>query len=81
MLTWPLARIAVYSPHLWGSDIMATVPDPIPLDIEKTMSIAKAAQIAAFVRENQILTAVVLFALWQAGIFFTAIDHAQGAIC
>lgn len=70
-----------YSPRLWGSDIMAMTPDPIPLDIDKTMSVAKAAQIAAFVRENQILTAVVCFALWQAGIFFTAFDYAQGAVC
>ncbi len=57
---------------------MTMTPDPT---LEKTIDIAKAAQIASFVRENQILTALCLFVLWQTGAFLSAFGHAQGAIC
>ncbi len=57
---------------------MAMTPDPT---LEKTLDIAKAAQLANFVRENQILTALCLFVLWQTGAFLSAFSHAQGAIC
>ncbi len=54
---------------------------PQPEVIEKTIEVAKAAQIASFVRENQILTALVLFVLWQTGAFLSVVSQAQGAMC
>jgi hypothetical protein len=49
--------------------------------IAKTIDVAKAVQIASFVRENQILTAVCLFVLWQTGAFLSAYGQVQGAMC
>ncbi len=40
-------------------DIKPLVDDVLPL--------AKGAQIAQMIKENQLITAVVLFILWQAG--------------
>ena len=70
-----------YSPRPWGSDIMATIPDPKTETINQAISVAKAAQIAEFVRNNQILTAVCLFVLWQTGAFLSAYGQVQGAMC
>jgi len=66
--------------HQWGSDIMGIQP-PVPETIEKTIDVARAAQIASFVRDNQILTAVCLFVLWQTGAFLSAFGQVQGAMC
>lgn len=55
--------------------------NPEPQTIDKAIDVAKAAQIAVFVRENQLLTAVVLFVLWQAGAFVSALDKIQGGVC
>ena len=61
----------------WGSDSMASIPPAI----ENAVKVAKTAQIIAYVKDNQLLTAVCLFVLWQAGAFLTAIQAAQGAVC
>lgn len=49
--------------------------------IEKTINVARAAQIAVFVRENQLLTAAVMFVLWQTGAFLSAMTYVQGGVC
>ncbi len=54
---------------------------PQPEVIEKTIDVARAAQIAEFVRNNQILTALCLFVLWQTGAFLSAYGQVQGAMC
>ena len=61
----------------WGSDIMSHPPS----EIDKAIAIAKTAQIAAFVKENQLLTAAALFVLWQAGAFVSALGYVQGGMC
>ena len=62
--------------------IIMTVQVPQdPESIEKAIAIAKTAQIANFVRENQILTAFCLFVLWQTGAFLSAYGQVQGAVC
>ncbi len=66
--------------HQWGSDIMA-IQAPQPEIIEKTIDVARAAQIADFVRQNQILTAVCLFVLWQTGAFLSAYNEVSGVVC
>jgi len=68
--------------HQWGSDCMSMqVPQPEVTTIEKAIDVAKAAQIADFIRKNQILTAVALFVLWQAGAFVSALGYIQGGMC
>jgi len=52
-----------------------------PSEIDKAIAIAKTAQIAAFVKENQLLTAAALFVLWQAGAFVSALGYVQGGMC
>jgi len=66
-----------YLHRRWGSDILVK----IPVEVEKAVSLAKTAQILAYVRENQLLTALCLFVLWQAGAFIQAANAAQGVVC
>lgn len=60
---------------------MSLPSQPDPETLEKAIAIAKTAQIANFVRENQILTALALFVLWQTGAFLSAYGQVQGAVC
>lgn len=53
----------------------------VPQSIEQAVKVAKTAQIIAYVKENQLLTALCLFVLWQAGAFISMMNTAQGAIC
>jgi len=48
---------------------------------EKLATAARAAQLASLVKENQLITALVLFVLWQAGAFLTAQQYAAGVMC
>lgn len=48
---------------------------------EKALAVAKAAQIATLVKENQLVTALVLFILWQVGAFYSAQQYAAGVMC
>ncbi len=57
--------------------IMANVPQAV----ENAVKIAKTAQILAYVKENQLLTALSLFVLWQAGAFIYAYNTVSGAMC
>ena len=52
-----------------------------PDTVDKAMSAAKAAQLIALVKENQLVTALVLFILWQSGALLSAYSTAGGAIC
>ena len=49
--------------------------------VDKAISAAKAAQILALIKENQLVTALVLFILWQSGALLSAYSTAGGAIC
>ena len=53
----------------------------VPPAVEKAVQVAKAAQIVAYIKENQLLTAACLFLLWQTGAIITAASAAQGAVC
>lgn len=48
---------------------------------EKVISAAKAAQIIQLIRDNQLVTALALFILWQSGALLSAYSTAGGAIC
>ncbi len=60
---------------------MSLPSQPDPDTLEKAIAVARTAQIANFVRENQILTAFCLFVLWQTGAFLSAYGQVQGAVC
>lgn len=45
-------------------------------EIEKVAPLAKGAQIIQLVRDNQLITAVILFVLWQAGMVADAAAYA-----
>ncbi len=48
---------------------------------EKVVDAAKVAQLMALVRENQLVTALVLFCLWQTGALLSAASYVQGGVC
>jgi hypothetical protein len=52
-----------------------------PTTPDKILDVTKAAQILALVKENQLITAFVLFFLWQAGAFISAQQYAAGVMC
>ena len=56
---------------------MTTVPQPVI----KAVELAKTAQILHYIKENQLLTALCLFVLWQTGAFISMMSTAQGAVC
>lgn len=51
--------------------------DPI---IEDAVAVAKGAQILNLVKENQLITAVIVFILWQAGALSQGISL-LGGVC
>jgi len=53
----------------------------VPPAIEKTLAAARTAQIVEYVKNNQLLTAVCLYVLWQTGAFLMAYNTVSGAVC
>jgi len=51
---------------------------PLP---DKVVTAAKAAQLAAMVKENQLVTALICFILWQIGALTTAQSYVGGVMC
>jgi len=47
---------------------------------EKVVPLAKGAQVLNLVRENQLITAVIVFILWQAGALQSGIGLI-GGVC
>ena len=56
---------------------MAVSPD----NVDNAISAAKAAQLMTLIKENQLVTALVLFCLWKSGALLSAYSTAGGAIC
>jgi hypothetical protein len=61
----------VWQRFRWGSDLMSTVPE-----VKEIVPLAKGAQIVQLVKDNQLVTAAILFVLWQAGAVATAVEYA-----
>ena len=57
--------------NLWGSDRMATTPE-----VKELITLGKGAQIIQLLKDNQLVTAVILFVLWQAGAIAQAAEFA-----
>lgn len=48
---------------------------------EAAMDATRWAQIVELVKENQLLTALGLFLLWQTGAILSAATYVQGGVC
>lgn len=53
----------------------------VKIEPETVVEATRAAQMIALVKENQLVTALVLFALWQAGAFISASQYVSGVMC
>jgi hypothetical protein len=53
----------------------------VPGEAEKIVAAARVAQITALVKENQLITALVLFVLWQTGAILSAQQYVGGVMC
>jgi len=51
---------------------MTNVPDPL----QQVAPLAKGAQVLQLVKDNQLITAVIVFVLWQAGAVTEALAFA-----
>lgn len=52
-----------------------------PAPDEKILAAARLAQLGTLIKENQLVTALCLFILWQTGALLTASEHVSGVIC
>ena len=52
-----------------------------PETVETAIDAAKWSQIVTLIKENQLVTALALFVLWQSGALLSAYTTAGGAIC
>jgi len=57
-----------------------TRPGNEPITTGDVVAAAKGAQILKLVKENQLITAVVVFVLWQAGALQSAVNLV-GGVC
>ena len=48
---------------------------------EQLIDASRAAQLIALVKENQLVTALVCFLLWQIGALASAQSYAAGVMC
>jgi len=48
---------------------------------ESVVASAKLAQLATLVKENQLVTALVLFILWQTGALLSVSSEIGGVMC
>ena len=55
--------------NLWGSDMAA-------IEAKDVVPLAKGAQVLQLVKDNQLITAVIVFILWQAGAVAEALAFA-----
>jgi len=49
--------------------------------VDTAIDATKAVQLIALVKENQLVTALVCFLLWQIGALATAHSYASGVMC
>ncbi len=57
--------------------MIMVIDGPVP---EKAVSAAKVAQIGQLIKDNQLVTAVVVFVLWQAGAISNGLAYI-GGVC
>jgi len=69
MFTWCLVATRVFWLNLWGSDMAA-------IEVKDVVPLAKGAQIVQLLKDNQLVTAAILFVLWQVGAVADALAFA-----
>ncbi len=57
--------------------MIMTIDGPVP---DKAVTAAKMAQLGQLIKDNQLVTAVVVFVLWQAGAISNGLVYI-GGIC
>lgn len=57
---------------------MSVAPSPA---MDRVLDATKFAQVISLVKENQLVTALVCFLLWQIGALATAHQYASGVMC
>ena len=55
--------------------------DESPKPIETVDEVGQAKQIVDLVKENKLMTALVVFVLWQTGTLIQVYSEVGGAIC
>jgi len=55
--------------------------DAAKVAAEAAIDATRWAQILELVKENQLLTALGLFLLWQTGALLSAASYVQGGVC
>lgn len=48
---------------------------------QTVVATAKLAQLISLVKDNQLITALVLFCLWQTGAFLAVTSEVSGVMC
>ena len=61
--------------HVGVDHMKTTVP------LEEAVATARLATILSYIKENQLVTALALFILWQSGALISVLSSAQGAMC
>lgn len=56
---------------------MSTTPTPL----ENAIAVSRIQSLVILVKENQLVTALVLFLLWQTGAFLTVSEQVSGVMC
>jgi len=54
---------------------------PASTPVEQVAATARAAQLLALIKENQLVTALVLFILWQTGALLSVSSQIGGVMC
>ncbi len=57
---------------------MSAAPSPA---MDRVLDATKFAQVITLVKENQLVTALVCFLLWQIGALASAQSYAAGVMC
>jgi len=47
----------------------------------EALEVTRVAQIVALIKENQLITALCLFILWQTGAFLAVSSEVAGVVC
>ncbi len=59
---------------------MSRIPEEVVPLAQEVVPLAKGAQVLNLIRENQLITAVIVFVLWQAGALQSGIGLI-GGVC
>ncbi len=53
----------------------------VPTPVENAIAASRIQTLVTLVKENQLVTALVLFLLWQTGALLTVTDQVSGVMC